>query len=211
MPEKKTIAEIFGPAIVTGLVAFVGFQYTANQSDKKMKEDRELWQKSFEENEKQWRANFEANQRQANDKIAADYRNLQATIDSTHGLSTLQRSKEFRLKYYERQMAFFEDFCKTIARIAASKKLADVQDDVNRFNQSLIATVPLFIEGPGPDHNNVVDFHRYLNSIDPNKSLTQAESARIRTAALDMAKICRASLVKTFELDKKVFGELPPP
>jgi hypothetical protein len=194
---------ILAPALFAGGVSIIGLFWQADQFEKKFKADQE----QAEKGRQQWRTQFDSDQKQWRQKFDADQRNLALTIQTGQEQSVMARAKEFRLKFYERQMDFLVTLSQAAARIAAAKKLADVQEDVERFNQSLVASIPLF--GDEELHNLAVQFHREMMKTNPQEPITNERFLVLRNQAHQISKKCGATLAKTFELDQHLFGELP--
>jgi hypothetical protein len=159
-------------------------------------------------------AKTEADQKTANDEAKQRQIKIDAELKNANDASDKRRAKEFRLKYYERQLTFFTELCDVTSRIALANKLTDVRSDTSRFYTLALGNVTVMADPTLDKH--VTDFWNTLCVLPLNQMIPNDKRMRLQVLSMDIAKACRDSLEHTFALDKRDYGNwnvgaLPPP
>jgi hypothetical protein len=119
-----------------------------------------------------------------------------------------QRAKDFRLKFYERQLATYQELMALTAKIVVDDDWTDAWTEWQKVFRSDMEIVC--------DHNvNIaaIDFYslvcRKIRAENAGKKLdlTPADNFYLRASRLAVA--CRESLQSSFDLQPKTFGGLP--
>lgn len=114
------------------------------------------------------------------------------------------RRKEFRVKFFEREMELYIDACRTAAALASAPdpKNLEVARDIERFYRLYWGELCV-VEGPAVEHA-MVAFEQSLRTWRERGSGLATDDMKV--AACNLAFACRNSLEGNFDLN---LGDLP--
>lgn len=176
MNGNPTVMAAVVSAVVSLVIAFLNTSYQQRQFEKKFAEDHDQFE-----------------------------RKLEKEILDTKGLrrSELeQRLKDFRLKFYEKQMQVYADTCQSAARMAASRSAQDALPDWGKLNQLYMSDIPMVA-----DPLVFAAVQEFLTAFSRMK-LSNEVPTEIKSLAMQISEACRASLSSSFELPQ-TWGQLP--
>ncbi len=119
-----------------------------------------------------------------------------------------QRAKDFKIKFYEKQMAAYTELCQLASKIAMTVRTQDTDKDFSRLQELLLGDLAV-----------VADYDVYAAAMRFNQALVKMRRNRpgsmpkeIPNRAYDVSLACRRSLMSTFELrGAGGIGDLPGP
>jgi hypothetical protein len=151
-----------------------------------------------------------ADQRQFREKLDADHKQAMRAIQASQEQSDRIRAKEFRLRFYERQLAFYLELCDTTTHLANAESPQDASKYIDRFYGVVFGN--LLIMSDKPLESLVATFAtEYARLLDkPAERIPLAKRQRLLVLSGAIAKTCRISLERAFDLDQKTFGDWQP-
>ena len=139
---------------------------------------------------------METDQRQFAQRMETDQRLFLINLQNSEDARQKTRAKN-SLKYYEKQMAFFEDFCKTISHIADADRLGDVENDIELCGHQINFMMPLF--GDVELRTLAVKFAEVCRSIDHSKPTSAEKRKILGHFAFNMSLRCRNIMGEAFK------------
>jgi hypothetical protein len=189
------------PAVITGGIVLCGLMMQASQFDQKRADEAKASQDKITADAKQFQ-----------EKIKSDQDNFLSTLKASQEQTDKQRAKEFRLRFYERQMAFLLDLSDTVSRLAVVEKPIDGKKDFERLEPMLFGQLQIMANDEIRNKTGRL-FQEYSDLLkkQPNDKIGLTDRMNnLYPYAVVISHQCRLLLEKTFELDHKLYGDGPP-
>jgi len=104
-----------------------------------------------------------------------------------------QREREYAARFYDHQMALYQELCDVTARIGVAQTVGEADKDMERFRVLYIGKATAF--AGSPIWPAIKDFNAELLKL---KSSKQRMPEDVMNAARDIAYACRESLRRAF-------------